>query len=241
MNNLSYDHEERAKTVENVISNLSVKTILDVGCGPGTITNRLLGYEVSAIDPNLDYLKQVDCKEKIEGSIDNIPFGDGTFDLVLCTSVLEHLPDKTLMEGIQELKRVSKRYLLISTPYMEDLRLGYMKCGNCGGMFNVYGHRRSFLYKELIGLFQDYKVLEGRLTGKGMNRWDESLLEQRLLIGGMTFRQTHCLHCGVFNRKKQQYTTAEVRMIKKLESWNNRKMKNVKRIPSHVIILFEKG
>jgi ubiquinone/menaquinone biosynthesis C-methylase UbiE len=134
---LSYDHEERAKAVEALIPD-DINRLLDVGCGPGDITNRLTNYEVTALDINEKYLEEVRCPKKVLGSIDQLPFNENAFELVICTSVLEHLEKDVLKRGIEELKRVSGKYLLISTPYLENLRLGYMECQQCKRMFNAY-------------------------------------------------------------------------------------------------------
>ena len=49
-----------------------------------------------------------------EGTIYALPYKDNSFDLIICSEVLEHLehPDKAL----EELQRVSKKYVALSVP-----------------------------------------------------------------------------------------------------------------------------
>lgn len=109
-------------TFFSVVKPLKSKRVLDVGCGEGftlkKLQERKIGKDNVGIDNSIDAIKigkkiypELDLQK---GSIYDIQFKDGDFDLVLCTEVLEHLdnPDK----AIEEMKRVSSKYLLFSVP-----------------------------------------------------------------------------------------------------------------------------
>jgi len=49
--------------------------------------------------------------EKVQGIIENLPFEDNSFDLVLCCEVLEHLPDDIYQYALKEIQRVSNEYI----------------------------------------------------------------------------------------------------------------------------------
>jgi len=49
-----------------------------------------------------------------EGSIYELPYKNNSFDLVICTEVLEHLEEPT--KALKEILRVSRKYLIISVP-----------------------------------------------------------------------------------------------------------------------------
>lgn len=101
---------------------LKPNTVLDVGCGEGFTLMRLhkekIGKKLSGID-NMEQAiklgKKLHPQFKIEkGDIYKLPYKDNSFDLVLCMEVLEHLENP--VAALKELKRVSKKYVLLSVP-----------------------------------------------------------------------------------------------------------------------------
>jgi ubiquinone/menaquinone biosynthesis C-methylase UbiE len=75
--------------------------VLDVGCGPGALTAVLAGKlgpkSVCAIEPSASFvsaararLPEVDIQQ---GSAENLPFGDSTFDLVVAQLVVHFMAD----------------------------------------------------------------------------------------------------------------------------------------------------
>jgi SAM-dependent methyltransferase len=96
--------------------------VLEVGCGEGYIANLInhscLPAKVFACDLSTNHIKQ--AKESYPGviffiaSIYNLPFKDGSIDLVIASEVLEHLDDPDL--ALKELERVTMEPLIISVP-----------------------------------------------------------------------------------------------------------------------------
>jgi ubiquinone/menaquinone biosynthesis C-methylase UbiE len=96
--------------------------VLDAGCGEGFILAEFkkhnLGEHLEGIDFSRDAL---DKGKKIfpylslrYGDVYSLPYDDNSFDLVICTEVMEHLEEP---EGVvAEIKRVSKKYCLFSVP-----------------------------------------------------------------------------------------------------------------------------
>jgi demethylmenaquinone methyltransferase/2-methoxy-6-polyprenyl-1,4-benzoquinol methylase/phosphoethanolamine N-methyltransferase len=93
--------------------------VLDVGCGPGIMT--LLSAarvgatgEAHGIDPSPAMIRLATEKaEKAgtsatfrEGVIEALPYADGSFDAVLSSLMLHHLPDDLRQTGFAEIARV---------------------------------------------------------------------------------------------------------------------------------------
>lgn len=60
--------------------------------------------------------------EHIQGDITRMPFCDHSFDIVICTEVLEHLEKPGA--ALKELKRVAKKFILITVPHEPWFCLG---------------------------------------------------------------------------------------------------------------------
>lgn len=97
------------------------KTALDVGCAKGfyVLALRRLGIQAVGIDWSSYALRT--APEEIRkyltmADIAEIPFGDGTFDVTLCLDVLEHISGERLETVLNEVGRVTRRYLVIVTP-----------------------------------------------------------------------------------------------------------------------------
>ena len=107
--------------------------ILDVGCGTGRHLGaafRTAGIDVVGVDLNRDDLRRAAytlhliCEEMADhgawlitrADATNLPFDDARFDLVICSEVLEHIPDNR--KAVAELVRVLKPGcdLVVSVP-----------------------------------------------------------------------------------------------------------------------------
>jgi 2-polyprenyl-3-methyl-5-hydroxy-6-metoxy-1,4-benzoquinol methylase len=98
--------------------------ILDLGCGEGHISAEILrsfpGAEVSALDCALSAISRAtDLYPGIDfvvGDACEAPYAPGYFDAVVCTNLLEHLPDPLRLLGrVRRLLKVGG-FLILSTP-----------------------------------------------------------------------------------------------------------------------------
>jgi 2-polyprenyl-6-hydroxyphenyl methylase/3-demethylubiquinone-9 3-methyltransferase len=90
------------------------KRLLDVGCGGGVLAEEFaaMGFEVTGIDPSgksLDAARAHAGERGLvidyrSGSGERLSFGDGTFEVVCCCDVLEHIHDWN--GAIREVARV---------------------------------------------------------------------------------------------------------------------------------------
>jgi len=94
---------------------LPTDKILDVGCGDGSTAIRLrqAGFICSGIDITLDGLRKYNegyiQDDFFEGTAWELPFEDNSFDIVVSTDLLEHIPPDFIIEAIDESIRVAKK------------------------------------------------------------------------------------------------------------------------------------
>lgn len=159
-----------------------VQDILEVGCGNGRLTNEITGpYRVIGLDISETALRSVTAR-RVVGSADALPLKAGAVDLVVCADLLEHLPDQALIGTVSEIKRVTRRYLLVGVPFREPYQYGYAKCDACGRVFNGFRHERRFTRATLDRLFQDCTALDTAYVGGARKYYNRFLLliQQRL-------------------------------------------------------------
>jgi ubiquinone/menaquinone biosynthesis C-methylase UbiE len=99
--------------------------ILDIGCGPGSITLDLAALvpegDITGIDCNLttiDSAKELAHRRNFKNAsfkvadVLDLPFEDETFDIVCAHQVLIHLPNRSskigAVEGLKEMRRLCK-------------------------------------------------------------------------------------------------------------------------------------
>ncbi|MGC4070723.1 MAG: class I SAM-dependent methyltransferase [Polyangiaceae bacterium] len=134
--------------------------LLEVGCGEGHLVAHLTENlpnltRVAACDLSLEKLatslpSNIDFRR---GSAYELPYPDRAFDLVVCCEVLEHLDEPA--RAMAELRRVTSRYLLVSTPreplwrVLNLLRLAYLR-----ELGNTPGHVGHFSARSLVQLLE---------------------------------------------------------------------------------------
>lgn len=144
--------------------------VLDAGCGGGRHLSeafRMKGVSVVGIDLNRDDALKAHNTTKIMrhagedgggcalvmvSDVTRLPFADASFDIVICSEVLEHIPDHC--RAVAEIVRVLKpgKSLVVSVPRYLPERI-------CWALSEAYhneegGHIRIYRKKELIALLE---------------------------------------------------------------------------------------
>jgi 2-polyprenyl-3-methyl-5-hydroxy-6-metoxy-1,4-benzoquinol methylase len=144
----------------SLIKSLKVGSILDAGCGEGFTMDKLIKSDVGRRIEGIEYSKEsILFGKKLfprlnirQASIYDLPYKDNSFDLVICTEVLEHLlePEK----AVKEMLRVTQKYLIVSVPNEPFFMLSnflrgknFLRFGNDEGHIN---HWNPFSLKNLL-------------------------------------------------------------------------------------------
>lgn len=152
----------RTQTIRNVDLHAGER-VLDVGCGPGVLT--LLAAEkvgptgaAHGIDPSPAMVTLAQKKAAKAGIsaefriavIEDLPFPDGSFDAVVSSLMLHHLPDDVRRKGFSEIQRVLKpggRLLAFDLSGKGSLMWRIL---------SLVGHRLPEQYgRELAGMMND--------------------------------------------------------------------------------------
>ena len=142
---ISYEQRIRSRTVLDLLSPKHGESILDIGCGNARdiVAIRDTGAEVIGVDSSPGMVNAArqelrsigKCSVSVEvGDATCLAFPDASFDKVLCSEVIEHIPDALL--ALREVRRVLKPggVLVLSTP-------------NKGSW---YGLDRYFIWERLL-------------------------------------------------------------------------------------------
>ena len=131
---------------------------LDVGCGDGKITRAVMketGVAFTGLDASEEALKRCDFASVL-GDAANLPFPDARFDLVMSTDTLEHLSDEAESRAWSELFRVAGSWVAVAVPFRENLLDAHAKCPECGTLYHVNWHMRSYDWRDLV-----FRIPEG--------------------------------------------------------------------------------
>jgi SAM-dependent methyltransferase len=99
--------------------------VLDAGCGSGRTLQELVDYgEVSGIELNAEAAELARSRGHGEvqiGRLEELPWPEGSFDLITCLDVVEHVPDD--VAALAELLRVCRPggWLLVTVPAYQAL------------------------------------------------------------------------------------------------------------------------
>jgi ubiquinone/menaquinone biosynthesis C-methylase UbiE len=151
-------------TVQETMHRLDLSSherILDLGCGTGTLIQRLLHsapeIEIVGIDPSAEMLNVARQKlpKSVElrvGSADSIPFANESFDLIISTNAFHYFRNPS--QAIQEAKRVLKpNGHLVITDWCDD----YLTCRICDVFLRLFNraHFRTYGVSECQTMLQD--------------------------------------------------------------------------------------
>ncbi|MCG8432314.1 MAG: class I SAM-dependent methyltransferase [Candidatus Omnitrophica bacterium] len=140
-----------------------VGSVLDAGCGDGYLL-AALGKSRARIVDGLDcsfvrlrsLVKRLPWARVVQGKAEALPYKERSFDLVVASEVLEHIPDYS--SALKELIRATRRDLVITVPNEQKVRR--LVCPRCDGELFLDGHLHCFSATELTEMFHAHPEME---------------------------------------------------------------------------------
>lgn len=141
----------------SVLEPLAPARVLDAGCGEGHVTGWIAdtfpSADITGVDGRAGALaicrRQNPQVRTLEGDLRALPLAERSFELVVCTEVLEHLPEPSLV--LRELGRVCSSHVFLTVPHEPLFRAGNVargryvsRLGSTPGHLSTWG-RRGFM------------------------------------------------------------------------------------------------
>jgi SAM-dependent methyltransferase len=178
MNRLPGGTDASVRAVQELIGDGTPARILDVGTGAGDMPLAFArrGWEVVATDVNPQVLAVAGARlasepriDVIAGDITSLPLDDGAVDVAHCSLVLHHLAPDSALTALRELRRVSRRGIVVN-----DLRRGLLPLAATWVTVRAFGRSPVTRVDGMVSVRNAYTIPElDRLLGDaGMTvRW----------------------------------------------------------------------
>jgi SAM-dependent methyltransferase len=192
------------------IGDVSGRTVLDIGSGPGLYLRKLNCELRVAVDIALPYLLSIDDRDgviRICADAGRLPFKPAFFDVIIVSDILEHVLDpQTVVESVLRIAGPKTR-IIVHVPWEEDLS-SYAK------MNYEFTHLRSFDSYEIFALFRLFRLRRRRSTYPRMGV-------------PIVFRLEPYMPVFAVNRLFRRYFASEERGRRELK----RRQERIKRLP----------
>ena len=127
-----------------------VGSVLDIGCGNAWVADALTRADTSVISFDIASTNLKKALEKVprgnhfavRGDVLNLPFRDDSFDAIISSEVIEHVPHlKGYLANIIRVLKPGGR-AIITTPYKEKIQ--YSLCIHCNRATPLHAHIHAF-------------------------------------------------------------------------------------------------
>jgi len=161
------------RTLDELFAQAAPGSILDVGCGEGVLIHKWAGrvapgrvvgldLEDPAIQAEWEKRQAPNLEYRVMKA-ENLPFGDGEFELASAIEVLEHVPDPA--HTVAEMARVARGgHLLVSVPREPLWRaLNMARGAYVRDLGNTPGHINHWSKRAFVRLLSEHgEVVQAR-------------------------------------------------------------------------------
>ena len=121
---LQRDTDLTGECVQRILSRIQGESVLDVGCGKGYLMGKIASEKgIRVVGVDIAASEQQETSSHItfvRHNVQTLPFEDRSFDTVLCTHTIEHLPAP--LQTVREIRRVAARKIIIVVPRQREYR-----------------------------------------------------------------------------------------------------------------------
>ena len=172
---INREHCCREKFVE-YMERENIKSIIEVGGGELIEAQKIISKDtgvdyvvVDVSDTFLKFANSINGVSAFKGDMIDIPFDNKEYDLIYCSSVLEHSPD--IRNTIKEMSRVSNKFYF-------NMFTWNMKTGNLESVFQNKKKYYSTVFNidmllELIGEYGKIEEMAVYSRDGGDESWDD--------------------------------------------------------------------
>jgi SAM-dependent methyltransferase len=209
-------HVGRRRIVESFVKEICDRLggrrprILDVGCGTGGNLLLLSKYgDAEGVDVSPDavsFCRERGLQKVKQGTAEQLPYGDATFDLVTALDVVEHLDDD--LAGLKEMRRVLRPggRVLIFVPTFMFL---------WGLQDDVSNHRRRYRMSELRGVLEKAGFDVERTTYANITFFLPILVMRKLMrLTGIKAESENNINVSALNGVLSRMLGAESRILR---------------------------
>jgi SAM-dependent methyltransferase len=155
-----------------LLSLVRAKSVLDVGSGTGRAVRFLRQQrpelQVEGLEPVSELRGQAQALGTVlhEGSGDELPFDDGSFDVVMSFGVLHHVPDPTPV--VAEMTRVARSAVMISDSNRFGqgsitngmVKMAVYHLGLWAAFERIRTRGRGYMVSDGDGIFYSYSIFD---------------------------------------------------------------------------------
>lgn len=131
------------------LKNIKNKTILEIGCGDWDFAKKIIeknGNKWFGIEPLISKITP------IKAGVKKMPFGDNSFDVVLCNQSIEHWwqTGTSIKKGLKEIHRVlkNKGIIMVNAPIHCHGNLYFIR-GNLMKIYNYFSRWKIILFEQV--------------------------------------------------------------------------------------------